>query len=1655
MSGNGYISNRLVKLDLENDSFERKSKQSMGTIDKLQSKLESLSGARGLEEVEAKARETKFEPLLKAADTVTQRLSNWGVVGMAALEQITKKAIDAGVEIARSFSGIENMRSGYEQYVQVNSANRTLVNTTHKSLQEVKNTVGILSTFADETSYSLQQMQMAMGTMTSAGGDMKDLTPMLMGIANAASFAGRSASEYAGIINQITQSYPSGALKSEDFQVMNRTYGLFSDDLMKVFIETGKEVGTLDAQGRTLGKHLEVTTANFGETLKQNWATVEVMEKAFGKFGNISMKAIEIMNDESNGIDTLFDAYASLEGQVDSVALAAARSAQETKTVQEAIEATKVGIASQWSRIFEAVIGDVDESVDLWSSVADRLYTMFIEPQSDTADFISDVMGKHDGDFADTLNDSGIAFEKFKAAVIEDATDSGVLLLDDMVKKANTFRDVLNLPVNAESFTKVLKQMANGTATAQDNFTRIKAVIDDVTSGKYGSWLGEQQKNLAAAGYEVEDLQSLIKEVQNATKTGDLSYFRNLDLWAGESDKTILDLAKTCAELGDSLSDTLNEQDADTGRLVLLRGLSNIINGITDRLDVAKEAFKNIFPSATAEDLYTYLQKFETLTEKFKMTEESADKISAVFSRIGEIVKSVGGVFKGLFDVVTSVFNLIGTLANKYFGTKKFDFAEMFDTKSGDLIAFLDNVAQTLEKISAWIDDIANSKAAESIKSIFEGGDRSKAGVPVAWLTGIIAALTVGVPILEDWLAKFDKLKELLTKTFTKSIRDLIYDMAYAISEFADKLRADVVIEFAGSVFLIAAAIWILSTIDWVDLAKGIGAVAAVLAGLFYAWIKLREATSNPFSAGGIGEFFTKTVGRLLDVGDMAETAKGFMYIAAAVLVMSAALWVLSKIPFMDLVKGLAAMAVTIFVMLRTLMALQEGKPVYTTLLAAIAFIGLAAAMVLVAAACAIFALIGDKVVYGLFSIAVILAVVTIAFKELSKSIKDVGALMAAAAALLLVGAALLIISAACAVFALIGDKLWWGMLAMVVTLTAVTLAFQEFSKIANPGTVLVCAAALVILSVALIALGAACMVFAYLPENCWGNLIIMAAAVMGMLYALNYMQNATEPGKILAVAAAILVMSAAALVLSFAVKSFSELGLDGIYGLFDIAAALIIFGEASQFITPARSLNLIVLAAALTALSVGIAALALAMSLFKGSQLTDIINGLVAVGGTVAIFTAAAYALQPISPILLALVGTFDLFAAGLWVVADGIEKAADGFSTFVDAVERLGSIDANFSDITSSIVNAIQSMHTTIKGTSESFTTDGKDVVQAFQNGVDSVQLDLAKPINTALTGINSLIAAYDASPIGVSLSDKLSNAFSLITFDTAVIDASFASLLETSNAATIFIELAKSVADTFIRSFVKALNNGKGEARTAAKQVAAAAKAGFTGSMAHEAGNAFGQGFINGVSEKQDSAYQTGSYFGQGFVNGILDKEDAAYKAGWKIGNAAKRGAEEAGKVASPSREMYAVGNFYQKGFVNALLDNIGTVYTAAHSMGEAAIQALDAVVNGGDTSGITPVLDMSNVYRDMAEIDGIWRPVIKPTLDMSDVNPAMQNMSAVSGMRQYAADSTQTAAATAAPIQHSTVSFTQNNYSPKPLSRLEIYRQTKNQLAALNL
>ena len=67
-------------------------------------------------------------------------------------------------------------------------------------------------------------------------------------------------------------------------------------------------------------------------------------------------------------------------------------------------------------------------------------------------------------------------------------------------------------------------------------------------------------------------------------------------------------------------------------------------------------------------------------------------------------------------------------------------------------------------------------------------------------------------------------------------------------------------------------------------------------------------------------------------------------------------------------------------------------------------------------------------------------------------------------------------------------------------------------------------------------------------------------------------------------------------------------------------------------------------------------------------------------------------------------------------------------------------------------------------------------------------------------------------------------------------------------------------------------------------------------------------------------------------------------------------------------------------------------------------------------------------------------------------MSDVDPAYRNMTAVATAR-YSGYDAKSGPQDTSVSGGSVVNYTQNNYSPKALSSVEIYRQTKNQLNSL--
>ena len=159
------------------------------------------------------------------------------------------------------------------------------------------------------------------------------------------------------------------------------------------------------------------------------------------------------------------------------------------------------------------------------------------------------------------------------------------------------------------------------------------------------------------------------------------------------------------------------------------------------------------------------------------------------------------------------------------------------------------------------------------------------------------------------------------------------------------------------------------------------------------------------------------------------------------------------------------------------------------------------------------------------------------------------------------------------------------------------------------------------------------------------------------------------------------------------------------------------------------------------------------------------------------------------------------------------------------------------------------------------------------------------------------------------------------------------------------------------------------------------------------------------------------------------------------------------------------------------VNAAVSTLMTMFVdGVRSAKSDMINAFGELIDSAITAVTDRYLDMYNTGSGLskAAIDGVstavgkiakaidnnldTQPTIRPVLDLSEVVSGAQSVSSMfstqqalkisSGMNGLGLPQPGTL-----PQPGNTYQFTQNNYSPKPLSRTEIYRQTKNQFSMM--
>ncbi len=354
------IDQRIVEMSFENQKFEKGISQSKNSLKEFSNALKDTDLAKD------------FSSLEKSVGVLANSFSAMSQIGIGALRRIGEAAINAGSRLIKSMT-IEPAIAGMTKYEQKTAAVQTIMNATGKSIGEVNGYLDQLMWFSDETSYGFTDMTAALAQMTSSGGKIETLIPMITGVANATAFVGKGAGEFSRAMFNLNQSYGKGSLQNLDWGSLQLA-GVAGKDLAKVFIDTGKALGTLDKNGRT-AKGTLVNIGTFASSLQDKWANTKVMEKAFGKFSELSEAAYKLV--KAGEYETAAEAMEFLAGKYSMIAEKGFAAAQTAKTFTESISATIDAVSSGWMRTYELMFGDLDEAKKNFTALTGILWTVF------------------------------------------------------------------------------------------------------------------------------------------------------------------------------------------------------------------------------------------------------------------------------------------------------------------------------------------------------------------------------------------------------------------------------------------------------------------------------------------------------------------------------------------------------------------------------------------------------------------------------------------------------------------------------------------------------------------------------------------------------------------------------------------------------------------------------------------------------------------------------------------------------------------------------------------------------------------------------------------------------------------------------------------------------------------------------------------------------------------------------------------------------------------------------------------------------------------------------------------------------------------------------------------------------------------------------
>ena len=361
------IDERVVRMEFDNRNFEANAKATMSTIDRLKEKLNFKGAAKGVSEIDNATKKINLNSLSSGIDTISKRFTTLGIVGVTALQDISRQVVSTAKNLVDSLT-VAPIMSGFREYeTQIGAIQTILANTSSAgtTLDQVTAALDELNLYADKTIYNFTEMTRNIGTFTAAGVDLQTSVEAIKGIANLAAMSGSTSHQASTAMYQLSQALAAGRVSLQDWNsVVNAGMGgkVFQDALMR----------TAEVMGIAVDRSISFRESISATGGKASWLTSDVLLQTLRQFtGNMT--------------DAELAAQGFNEAQIAAIqaqAKTANEAATEVKTLTQLLDTMNESVTSGWTQTWEIIIGDFGEAKELFTEIS-NVFGEFVNQTSE------------------------------------------------------------------------------------------------------------------------------------------------------------------------------------------------------------------------------------------------------------------------------------------------------------------------------------------------------------------------------------------------------------------------------------------------------------------------------------------------------------------------------------------------------------------------------------------------------------------------------------------------------------------------------------------------------------------------------------------------------------------------------------------------------------------------------------------------------------------------------------------------------------------------------------------------------------------------------------------------------------------------------------------------------------------------------------------------------------------------------------------------------------------------------------------------------------------------------------------------------------------------------------------------------------------------